>query len=161
MRQFKYDDLVNHVTDSRSVISRPLNRTKPFLAINNTRTLCVQVSNTSQPILATEAFDDTISFDAMTAEETKTLRVQLSRQLAQTGVASALVKNDRGNAAAVYYMFVSDTPDKIYYHMSFLKPGEFDESKFPWVTQSSGSVTVKAQGKKGEAQETYKTLFQK
>jgi hypothetical protein len=152
---------IKDIGTNASAVTRSPDRQKPFLAINSTRTICVQMSSKQYPILPAEIFDETIGFDGLSAEDTKALRVSLARQLALGGAASALVKNEKGNASAVYYMFVSDTPDKLYYHMAFLKAGEFDESKYPIVVQHTGAMSTVARGQRGQPPETYKYMFQK
>jgi hypothetical protein len=154
-----FKGFVKDVSGTKSVMDRPPNSNNPFLVVNNARTICVAVSKTRQPIMPTEIFDNTISFAGMSASDVIALRVTLAQQLAQTGAASALVKNDKGNAFAIYYLFTSDTPNKIYYHMTFLKPGQYDETKFPLVMQSNGGASIKAQALAGQQTESYKVLY--
>lgn len=154
-----FKGFVKQVADNKSVLNRPPNSNNPFLVVNSTRTVCVAVSKTRQPIMPTEIFDNTISFAGMAASDVIALRVALAQQLAQTGAASALVKNEKGNAVAISYLFASDTPNRIYYHMAFLKAGQFDESRFPVVMQNTGGVSVNAQAIAGQPTESYKNLF--
>ncbi len=156
-----FKGFVKEVANNKSVLNRPPNSNNPFLVVNSTRTICVAVSKTRQPVMPTEIFDDTISFPGMTAGDVIALRVSLAQQLAQTGAASALVKNEKGNAFAISYLFASDTPNRIYYHMAFLKAGMFDESRFPVVMQNTGGVSVHAQAFAGQPTESYKDLFLK
>ena len=92
----------------------------------------------------------------MGKEEVLRYRADLSNQLATTGIATALVVNEKGNAYQVAYLFSSEKPSKFYYQASFVKKGEFDETKSRFVYRANGSMSVTTRGQPGER---YKFFF--
>lgn len=153
-----FQKMIKDVGSNASAITRGPDPNKPFLVVNSIRTTCVSMSSKHYPILPLEIFDNTVGFNGMSADTQKALRTSLARQLAQHGAANAFVKNDSGNAYAVYYLFASDTPSKIYYHVNFLKAGEFDENKFEFSTSGSNTMEVTS---RGQPPENVKYIFQK
>jgi hypothetical protein len=131
---------------------------KPYLLVNAKTTYCIPLSEKKFPILAQEAFDDTITFSNMDNDQAKLLKISLARQIALTGTAVALLTNNKGNAYKLSYMVTTERPTKIYYQLSFLKPGEFDVSKYETVMNYSGNVSVV---NRGQPSERVKFLFTK
>lgn len=132
------------------VTKRASDRMKPYLTVNARQVICVQNSKNGWPILPAEAYQSTINFENMPADQLDAYHIALSRQLAMRGSAQALVMHDTGTASLVSYLFSFDQPLKIHYQKSFLKAGEFDEKKFEHVFKSLGSVTVTARGQPAE-----------
>jgi hypothetical protein len=150
--------MVRDAGSNALVTTRPADRSKPYLLVNGTRTICVPMSEKLYPILALESFEDTVSFPDMDESQQRLLRTSLARQIARTGTASALVKNDQGNAFAVTYLLTADRPTKFYYHASFLKAGEFNEARYEIVLSSSSKMSIVG---RGQPSEQVKHLFQK
>ncbi|MES2073952.1 MAG: hypothetical protein V4488_26600 [Pseudomonadota bacterium] len=139
----------------KNTISKQLgDKTKPYFVVSAGRAFCVKMSDRKYPLLPLLAFDETIGFPDMPAEEVRRLRTDLSRQLAMKGFATALVVDGSGNAYQVVYLLTSDAPTKISYHANFLKKGEFAESAFPTVYKTPNNMSMTSRG--GEKQ---KPLF--
>lgn len=153
-----YMKMVKDAGASALVANRPSDLSKPYLLVNATRTICVAMSQKQYPLLAQEAFDETIDFPEMSAADRKSLKASLAGQIARTGTALALIKNDKGNAYAISYLLTANRPTKIYYQASFLKAGEFDEAKYEVVLTAPGSMNVTG---RGQPSEQFKPLFQK
>lgn len=146
-------EVLRMISDAGSngiVTRRPGDRAKPYLVATGRRVVCVRVSERGFPHLPLEAFEETISFEGMAPEQAGALRAALSAQLAARGAATALVKNDKGNATQLTYLFASDSPIRIYYQASFLRAGEFDENKYDAVFNVSGNMTVTSRGRPPE-----------
>lgn len=139
------------------VTRRAGDRTKPYIVASGRRVVCVQVSEKGYPRVPQEVFDKTIQFEGMAAQQVAALRSALSAQLALRGVATALVKNDKGNAVQVTYLFPSETPSRMYYQASFMKQGEFDESRYEAVFSAPGNMTVTA---RGQPAERFRSLYE-
>ena len=127
-------------------------RKKSYVVVHSARVICVHKSNNGFPILPLDAFQSTIEFDGMTAEQVTTYRTSLSRQLATRGTAVALIKREHGDATLVNYLFASDPATKMHYQSFFLKKGEFDETKFEAVFDwmISGNMRVLSRGQPSE-----------
>lgn len=135
--------------DKISVI-KPADKTKPYLAITKGKIYCIPMSENKNPILPLNVFENTIDFPDMEKDEVIKLRTDLSKQLAITGAATALMVNEKGNAYVITYLFASDVPNKFYYHAGFLKKGEFDEQKFSNVYKSKGGMSISGRGQPSE-----------
>lgn len=138
------------------MVSRPSDQTKPYLVVGASKAICIRMSTRKYPILPMEVFEGTVEFSGMSLEEKDRLHRSLALQILNAGTASALIKNDRGNAYAVTYLTASAMPTKIYYHAHFLKTGEFDESKYPLVLSSPGGMSIVG---RGNPSEHAKTIF--
>lgn len=145
-----FNQSIREAGDRKMVTNRPDDRTKPYLAIAKGRAYCVKMSAQKYPVLPPTVFDDTITFSEMPRDELRRLRADLSRQLAMSGIATALVVNEKGHAYQVAYLFNSDTPNKFHYHAGFLKKGEFDETKFHSVYKTTGSMSISSRGQHAE-----------
>ncbi|HEX5329518.1 hypothetical protein [Sulfuricurvum sp.] len=135
--------------DKISVIM-PADKSKPYLAITKGKIYCIPMSENKNPILPLNVFDKTIDFPDMDKDEIIKLRTDLSKQLATTGTATALMVNEKGNAFVIAYLFANDAPHKFYYHAGFLKKGEFDEQKFSYVYKYKGGMSISARGQPSE-----------
>ena len=153
-----FDRMARDVLANKSNVTRPVDKTQPYLVVSGTRVFCVKMSDRKYPILPLTAFDETVSFPGMTADEQRRFRIDLSRQIAANGFATALVANEIGNAVQVVYMLASEMPVKFYYHTNFLKKGEFKKSDFPAFYTAAGGMNITA---RGEPQENMKMLFSK
>lgn len=136
----------------------PPNPSDPYLLVNSITTYCIAMSDKKFPILPQEAFEETINFPDMGKEQQQQLRTSLARQIAMSGSATALLKNDKGNAFKVSYLIAANRPTKIYYRLAFFKPGEFDETKYETVIMYTGNVQ---QVSRGTPSEYVKLLFTK
>ncbi len=148
--------MVRDALTNKTSVTRPVDKTQPYLVVSGARAFCVKMSDRKYPILPLTAFDETVSFPGMTADEQRSFRIDLSRQIAANGFATALVVNEIGNAVQVVYMLASEMPVKFYYHTNFMKKGEFKESDFPSVYRAVGGMNTTA---RGEPQENMKMLF--
>lgn len=131
-------------------VSVPADKTKPYIAITKGKIYCISMSQNKNPILPLNVFENTIDFPDMETNELIKLRTDLSKQLATTGSASAIVVNEKGNANIITYLFASDVPHKFFYHAGFLKKGEFDEQKFSSVYRAKGGMSITARGQSSE-----------
>ena len=145
----KYERAIN--------LANPRELNQPYLVVNPKKTFCIPMSEKKFPILAQEAFDNTIEFPGMSDSETRRLRVFLAQQIALAGSVVVLVKNEKGNAIQIGYMTVAQWPNKIFYRSGFLKRGEYDESNYPMIFKTTGdtfSISLR-----GEIKESFKELF--
>jgi len=148
------DSLANRST----MTNRPENKTQPYLVVSGARAICVKMSDRKYPILPFTVFDGTISFANMAGDEERKLHIDLAKQIAANGFATALVVNDAGNAFQVVYLLAGEMPIRFYYHANFLKKGEFTESSFASVYRSPGGMSITA---RGESREHTKMFFSK
>jgi hypothetical protein len=148
----KYD------TDNTATTIRPLNQTAPYMSITKEKVFCVQVSAHKYPILPLAAFDQTISFPEMDADERHKLLIDLSQQIANYGYASAFIKNDTGNGFEVVYMLASDRPLRMYFHPNFVKSDEIADRHFSNVYKTTGAMSVTSHGPAGNS-ENFKLFF--
>jgi len=156
----EWQRMFSGATPGSLTVRRPSERTKPYLVVTSKRVICVQVSPKGYPIVPLEVFEKTVDFDGMMSDMWAQLRANLARQLAARGVASALVKNDKGNATQLTYMFAADQhPTRIYYQATFLKAGEFDEARFETVLTAPGGFGVTMRGPSSGPGEGMKGLF--
>ncbi len=122
-----------------------------YVIANKTRVMCIPMTDKRYPVLPLEVFDETVSFVTMPPAKTKTFKMSMARQIAEHGIASALIKDDNDHATAVYYMLASVAPITLYYHTDSLKLGTFNENSFPLALQIPyGSMTVIGRGKPAE-----------
>jgi hypothetical protein len=155
LSESSFNQSVRDTTDKKSVINWQGDKTKPFLGISKGRAYCVKMSAQRNPILALSVFDETITFPEMSKEEMRRYRTDLAKQLAMVGIATALVINDKGHAYQVAYLFSNDTPNKFYYHVGFLKKGEFNETDFRSVYRTNGGMSVVRRGQPSEGVKSF------
>lgn len=141
-----FSRMVSDSGDKSTTSLRPSDKTQPYLVVALSKVYCVRMSDRKYPLLPLAAFTETIEFPEMSKEDAVLLKLDLSRQLAKSGFATALVVNETGNANQVVYLLASDRPTKFYYHNNFMKKGEFAESAFPKTYTAKGGVTVTARG---------------
>lgn len=146
--------MVSNAGSNGTVTRGPSERTKPYLAVNGTKVTCVNVTPKGYPLV--EVFNQTIEFEGMMTDTVKALRASLARQLGTRGVATALVKNEKGNALQVTYLFAQERPTRLYYQASFLRAGEFDEGRFEAVFTSPGGWGMTS---RGGTREQFRSLF--
>ena len=145
-----FNQAVREAASNKTVTNWPADKTMPYLTVARGRAYCVKMSIQKNPILPLAAFDDTIDFPDMPKEEVRRMRIDLSRQLAIAGIATALVVNEKGNAYQIAYLLSSNTPSKFYYRAGFLTKGEFDERHFRSVYRSVGTISVTGRGQPSE-----------
>ena len=153
-----FNQMARDALANKTITTRPENKTQPYLVVTGARVICVKMSDRKYPLLPLTVFDETITFPNMAADEQRKLRTDLSRQIATNGFATALVVNDLGNANQVVYMLASEMPVKFYYHVNFLKKGEFKESDYSSVYKATGGTSVTV---RGEPKEHVKMFFSK
>lgn len=142
-----YNDSIQQAGDHAIVMTWPNVKAKPFLAVTKDKVFCVRRSGQGNPLLPVSVFDETVDFPEMSKDDVKRFRTDLSKQLAKGGSAMSLVVlNDSGNAYQIAFLFDSDRPSRLYYHVGFLKKGEFDEQKFSSVYRTSGSMSLTGRG---------------
>jgi hypothetical protein len=151
-----FNQSVRSITENKISIERPSDKTKPLLGIARGRVYCIKMSTHTYPILPLSFFDETITFEDMAKEEDRKLRTDLSKQLAASGIATALILTGDGSAYYIGFLFNSNSPNRVYYHGSLLKKGEFDEKTFRSVYQTSGAMTAAS---RGPPPEHYKSIF--
>lgn len=149
------EDSIKEPEKNKISVIRPADKTKPYLSITNKKIYCINMSKNQNPILPLNVFENTIDFPDMEKDEIIKLRTDLSKQLAITGSATAIVVNEKGNANVLTYLFAHETPIKFFYHASFLKNGEFNEKTFPIVYRAKGGMSITARGQSPE----YSKLF--
>lgn len=154
-----YLQMVQDVGKYKRAISLgyPRELNKPYLVVSSKKTVCIPMSDKKFPILAQEAFDQTIEFPGMTDSEAQRMKIFLAQQIALAGSVVVLVKNEKGNAIQIGYMTVTQWPNKIFYRSGFLKRGEYDESNYPMVFKTTGdtfNIVLR-----GDAKESFKELF--
>lgn len=156
-----FERIVRDAGDKNTVSTRTKDRGKPYLTLSAGKQYCIHQSEAQYPILPTSVFDSTIDFPDMAKEEAKRLRTDLATQLATTGMATALIINDKGNAYRVAYLFASDMPVKFYYHAHFMKQGSFSETELAAAYKGGNSMSVSARGSAGRGVENVKNFFGK
>lgn len=156
LSEASFNQSIREAAANKTVTSWSNDKTKPFLCVTKGRAYCVKMSAQKKPILPLSVFDGTIIFPDMPKDDVRRLRTDLSKQLAATGIATALIINDKGNAYHIAYLFSSDMPNKLYYQAGFLQKGEFDEDKFYSVYKSSGVMSLTG---RGQPSENYKPFF--
>ena len=142
--------MVIDASDKGLALSRAADRSKPYLVVTSGRAYCVRISGRNYPLLPLRAFEETVDFTDMPAEETRRLRSDLSRQLAASGFATAMVVNAAGNGVQLAYLLSSDAPTKLYYHANFLRSGEFAEGAHATLYRTPGGMSVVARGQPAE-----------
>jgi hypothetical protein len=150
MPEAELQRMVSDAGSNAVVTRRTTDRSKPFIVATGRKVTCVRTSAKGFPLLPQEAFDKTVIFESMAPEQASALRTYLSNQLAQRGAVTALVKNELGNAVQLTYLFASESPTRMYYQASFLKAGEFDESRYGAVFTNTGPWTLTTRGQVGE-----------
>jgi hypothetical protein len=146
-----FNQSIREAGDRKIVTTWPADKTKPYLVVAKGRAYCVKMSAQKYPVLPLAVFDETINFPDMPKDEAKKFRADLSKQLAMTGIATALVVNDAGNAYQVGYLFSSNMPLKFYYRAGFLKKGEFVETDFRSVYRAlGGGMAISGRGQPAE-----------
>ena len=132
--------------DKNSLVTIKSDKVPAYLILYHGRGYCVKKSPQKYPVLPLAAFNETLNFKGMSDSTERDLHKELSRQLAHSGVATALVEfESNGNAVQLSYMFAADAPTKLYYHSHFLKKGEYSEQSYAAVFKvpegSYGMVT--------------------
>lgn len=156
MSKASFNQSVRSTVDKQISIHSPSDKTKPILGIGRGRAYCIKMSAHKYPILPISFFDETVYFPDMQRDEVRRLRTDLSRQLAATGVATALVVSDNDSAYRIGFVFNSNSPNRVYYHGSLLKKGEYDEIEYRLVYRTTGAMTISA---RGPPPEHYKSIF--
>ena len=142
--------------DKNALVTIKNDKISNYLILYHGRGYCIKKSPQKYPELPLAAFNETLNFKGMSDSTERHLRSDLSRQLARSGAATALVVfESNGNAIQLSYMFVADAPTKLYYHSHFFKKGEYTEQSYSSVHRvaDGGYSTVSRNG------ETQKFLF--
>jgi hypothetical protein len=159
LSESSFERLAKSATGKATVTLRPTDPGKPYLAGHDGQVYCIRMSEKKYPMLPLAAFEETIDFDGMGAETRRSLRADLSRQLAARGYATALVVNAAGNANELVYLFAGKAPTRFYYHSNFLRKGEFAEGAHtPVYRTESGGMTLVSRGSQSE---NVKSFFDK
>jgi len=151
-----FNHSVRSTAEKQISIAAPSDKTKPMLGIARGRAYCIRMSAHKYPILPLTFFDETVYFPDMQSDEVRKLRSDLSRQLAATGVATALVLTDDESAFRIGFVFNNNTPNRVYYHGGLLKKGEYDEKDFRPIYRTKGAMTISA---RGPPSEHFKSIF--
>jgi hypothetical protein len=156
MSEASFNQSVRSTTDKKISINSSPDKTKPILGIARGRAYCIRMSAHKYPILPLTFFDETVYFPDMQSDEVRKLRTDLSRQLAATGVATALVLTDDDSAYRIGFVFNSNSPHRVYYHGGLLKKAEYDVKDYRSIYRTTGAMTISA---RGPPPEHYKPIF--
>lgn len=127
----------------------------PYLIATGDRFACIDRNGNGKPILPARLFGKMLRLEGATEQTGNALRQSLAQQVAQRGVADALVKFSNGNALEISILVAEDAPAEFLYSINFLMAGAYDESKYRFVasdqiksftTTSYGSSARRAVG---------------
>ena len=141
-----FKNMVSQSNPRTNTAIRPPDKSQSYLILSFGQITCVRMSERKYPLIALEAFVQTIEFPQMNKDDLLRLRLDLARQLATSGFATALVIHESGNASQLVYMLNAERPTKFSYHLNFARKGEFAEIAYPRVYRTAGDGSVVARG---------------
>ncbi len=141
-----FRNMVSQSNPRTNTAVRPPDKSQAYLILSFGQLVCVRMSERKYPLIALDVFAQTIEFGQMAKEDLLRLRLDLARQLATNGFATALVLHESGNASQLVYMLNAERPTKFFYHLNFVRKGEFAESAFPRVYRTGGDASIIARG---------------
>ncbi|UCV16566.1 hypothetical protein [Quatrionicoccus australiensis] len=110
----------------------------PYLIASGDRFACIDRNGNGKPLLPARLFSKMLSLEGASEQTANDLRLSLAQQVAQRGMADALVKFSNGNALEIMILVAEDAPVEFLYSTNFLKAGAYDESKYRFV--ASGPI---------------------
>ncbi len=110
----------------------------PYLIASGDRFACIDRNGNGKPLLPARLFGKMLSLEGASEQTANDLRLSLAQQVAQRGMADALVKFSNGNALEIMILVAEDAPAEFLYSTNFFKAGAYDESKYRFV--ASGPI---------------------
>lgn len=95
---------------------------------------CIDRNGAGKPILPPSWFRKIIRLEGASEQTTDSLYRNFATQLANRGTADALMKFSNGNAIEVTLSVAEDVPTEVAYSTNLMKAGEYDETKYRFVT---------------------------
>jgi hypothetical protein len=114
-----------------------------YVLLSNDAVFCIPSSLQGFPILALQAFNETVAFEGLTQEQKRQVYDSLSQQISMTGAGEFLVQFDNDNAVNFTAKVQETRAQRLYYDSVFMKAGSYDLSKHPNVIRAPIKSFVK------------------